>query len=136
MAGGEERGWGWIALTMATLVGASCTETLQRPTPPPFLGEETAWWQVQESEPTGRDDILPAFEQSAKRYGCTTEHIGSKSSSSIMGEERRYFGVSAACYEGTIAVVTLVGGRVRIGCQKPTTAAACSALLRNIAEGG
>jgi len=136
MKRGEARGVGMLALGLAAFVAISCAETAQRPAPPPFLGEETAWWLVQESEPTGRSDILPAFEASAKRYGCTTEHIGSESRLSITGEVRRYFGVSASCYEGTIAVITLKGGRVRIGCAKPTTADACNALLRNIAEGG
>jgi len=127
---------GWC---LSGAFGVGCAGTAvgpsSGPAPPTFVGEETPWWLVQESEPTGRDDILPAFEASAKRHGCTTEHIGSRSSQSIMGEVREYFGVSAVCYDGTIAIITLVGGRVRIGCAKPTTAAACDALLRSIAEG-
>jgi hypothetical protein len=104
------------------------------PNLPPFLGEETDWWLAQETEPTGRVDILPAFEASAQSYGCNTERIGMKSSLSILGERRSYFGVSAACSEGTIALITLVGSRVRIGCAKPTTRQACDLLLQRIAE--
>ena len=117
------------------LMAVGCAATTPRPTPPPFLGVETNWWLVQESEPTGRDDLLPAFEASARSYGCSTEKIGSQTSFDIQGEVRRYFGVSAACYDGTIAIITLEGGGVRIGCAKPTTLDACNALLRNISEG-
>jgi hypothetical protein len=104
------------------------------PNLPPFLGEETERWLAQETEPTGRVDILPAFEASAQSYGCNTERIGTKSTLSIHGERRSYFGVSAACQGGTIALITLVGSRVRIGCAKPTTREACDLLLRSIAE--
>ncbi len=75
------------------------------------------------------------FEASARSYGCSTEKLGIQSSFNIQGERRRYFGVSATCYEGTIALIGLKGGRVRIGCTKPTTLDACNALLRNISEG-
>jgi hypothetical protein len=101
---------------------------------PPFQGVETQHWLVQESEPIARDDLLPAFEASARSYGCNTEHLGNGSTLNIYGELRRYYGVSASCQEGTIALITLVGGRVRIGCAKPTTARACELLLQNISE--
>jgi hypothetical protein len=117
-----------------SVVLVSCAAATSAPNPPPFLGEETEWWLVQETEPTGRVDILPAFEASAQSYGCNTERIGTKSSLSIHGERRSYFGVSAACSEGTIALITMAGSRVRIGCAKPTTRQACDLLLRSIAE--
>jgi hypothetical protein len=101
---------------------------------PPFMGSETERWHVEESAPVGRDDILPAFEAAAKDYGCSTEELGGTTSSTIQGERRTYFGITASCYEGTISLITLVGGGVLIGCAKPTTSEACNHLLRNISE--
>ena len=98
------------------------------------MGNETELWLVQESEPVGRDDILPAFESSAKNYGCRTEELGTSASFNIQGERRSYYGIMASCYEGTIAIITLVGGGVRIGCAKPTTIEACNQLLSDISE--
>lgn len=126
----------WLSLLLLT----SCADT--NPVPrapsfsdlPPFIGEENDRWLVEESPPVGRHDILPAFEESAQNYGCRTDELGTQTSFNIQGERRSYYGISATCYEGTIALITLVGGGVRIGCAKPTTRAACNQLLRNIAE--
>ena len=118
----------------------SCAPTEPRPRAPafadlpPFIGNETERWLVEESGPVGRYDVLPAFEASAKNYGCRTEKLGGASSFNIQGERRTYCGVSAACYEGTIAIITLVGGGVRIGCARPTTIQACNQLLHDISE--
>jgi hypothetical protein len=112
----------------------SCATAQPAANVPPFQGAETRDWLVQESEPVARDDLLPAFEASARSYGCSTEHLGSESTQNIYGESRSYYGVSASCQEGIIALVTLAGGRVRIGCAKPTTTKACELLLRNISE--
>jgi hypothetical protein len=112
---------------------ASCAPSSQ-PNLPSFSGVETAHWLVQESSSGGRDDLLPAFAASARSYGCLTDTIGDQSSHNIYGESRSYYGVSAACEEGTIALITLKGGLVRIGCAKPTTPAACDLLLRNISH--
>ncbi len=101
---------------------------------PAFGGIETEHWLVQVSEPVGRDDLLPAFEQSARSYGCGTEQLGGDSSQNIYGVMRSCYGVTATCSEGTIALITLVGGRVSIGCAKPTTPELCDQLLRNISE--
>ncbi|HET9957060.1 MAG TPA: hypothetical protein VFQ61_21335 [Polyangiaceae bacterium] len=101
---------------------------------PPFNGTESNWWLVQETAPTGRSDVLPAFEESARAYGCNTEPLGLDSVQDIYGERRTYHGISASCREGTIALITLRGGRIRIGCVKPTTREACDRLLRNIAD--
>lgn len=111
-----------------------CAVARPAPTLPAFQGVETEAWLVQESETGGRDDLLPAFEASAQSYGCSTNQIGSQSSHNIHGERRSYYGISASCVEGTIALITLAGGRVRIGCGKPTTPQACDRLLRNISE--
>jgi hypothetical protein len=101
---------------------------------PPFVGNETERWLVEQSGPVGRDDVLPAFEASAKNYRCTTERLGNQTSFNIHGQRRSFYGVTASCYEGTIALITLVGGDVRIGCAKPTTIQACNQLLHDIAE--
>lgn len=101
---------------------------------PPFIGDETERWLVQELGPVGRDDVLPAFEASAQNYGCRTERLGGQISFNIHGQRRSYYGVTASCYEGTISLVTLVGGGVRIGCAKPTTIQACNQLLHDISE--
>jgi len=98
------------------------------------MGSESERWLVEESAPVGRDDVLPAFEAAAEDYGCSTEKLGGTTSFTIQGERRSYFGVTATCYEGTISLITLVGGGVRIGCAKPTTIEACNRLLRNISE--
>jgi hypothetical protein len=96
---------------------------------------ETAEWLVQETGPIGRDDILPAFEANAQEYGCQTYQLGGTETQRTYAHVRSYYGISASCREGTIALMTMVGGTVRIGCTKPTTREACDALLRNISEG-
>ena len=125
-------------LALPWLVSCAPTEprvrALALPDLPPFFGDETERWLVEESGPVGRDDVLPAFEASAKDYGCSTEKLGGATTSNIYGERRSYYGVTASCYEGTIALITLVGGGVRIGCAKPTTMQACNQLLRDISE--
>ena len=104
------------------------------PNLPPFSGVENDAWLARVTEPAGRDDVLPAFKASARSYGCVVDEIGADTRFNIHGEVRSYYGVSATCGEGTIALITLVGGAVSIGCAKPTTADACDALLRSIAE--
>lgn len=99
---------------------------------PPFMGDETDRWLVEESGPVGRDDVLPAFEESAQNYGCRTRTLDAETTRNIYGESRAYYGVTASCYEGTISIITLVGGSVLIGCAKPTTLQACNQLLQNI----
>lgn len=126
--GRTARGWWVLPLLL------SCASARPRPNVPTFLGVESEHWLVEESEPVGRSDLLPAFEASAKSYGCVTEELGSEHHHDIAGESRSYYGVTASCEEGTIALITLEGGRVRIGCAKPTTRAACDALLRDIAQ--
>ena len=73
------RGW----LFPMLLVG--CTTASSTPNVPPFRGVETQQWLVEESEPIARDDLLPAFEASARSYGCSTDQIGRESSSTIYG---------------------------------------------------
>jgi hypothetical protein len=118
----------------------SCSPTAPRPRAPdfsnlpPFLGHETDRWLVEEVGPVGRDDVLPAFEASAENYGCSTTTLDGETTANIHGERRSYYGVTASCYEGTISLITLVGGGVRIGCAKPTTLQACRQLLHDISE--
>ena len=117
----------------------SCAATESRPRAPafpdlpPFVGNETDRWLVEDSGPVGRDDVLPAFLASAKDYGCRTEKLR-PTSFIVVGQRRLYYGVTASCWEGTISIITWEGGNVRIGCAKPTTIEACNQLLRDISE--
>ena len=47
---------------------------------------------------------------------------------------RSWYGVSARCGEGDIAIATLKAERVLLCCRKPTTREACDTLLGKIAE--
>jgi hypothetical protein len=125
----------WICGMFFLSCAGAAAKAPPRPSVTPFAGVETAEWLVQETEPVQRNDILSAFEWSAQEYGCQTEELGSSSTHRTYAHVRTYYGVSASCQEGTIALMTLVGGRVRIGCTKPTTPEACEALLRNISQG-
>ncbi len=130
--------WHVVSIGLLATLVLGCGTARSRPSAhanvPPFDGTETESWLVQATDPVDRDDVLPAFEASAQAYGCQTEQLGLESSTNIYGEERRYYGVSASCEEGTIALITLVGGSVSIGCAKPTTRAACDRLLHDIAQ--
>src|SRR4051794_17682908 len=90
------------AWCLPVLLVSCATSSAVAPNLPPFQGVETERWLVQESDPVGRDDLLPAFEASARSYGCNTDQLGSQSSQNIYGELRSYYGVTAACGEGTI----------------------------------
>jgi hypothetical protein len=115
---------------------AACAGSTPAPRVPAFQGSETEWWIAYEVERTGRDpsDLLPSFEASARSHGCSTEQLGYGSNPNVAGEMRQMYGVAATCDEGTIALITLVGARVRIGCTKPMTRDGCDELLRKISE--
>lgn len=116
---------------------AACAESTPTPKRPAFEGRETEVWLAYEMDVPGRDpdDLLPAFEASARAFGCRAEKLGYGSDQTIgNGELRHWHGVTAYCEEGTLALVTLVGERVRVGCVKPTTRGRCDALLQKIAQ--
>jgi hypothetical protein len=112
-----------------------CTTTTRTPKFPSFQGHQTDSWLAYEVE-LGREpsDLLPAFEASARAYGCSTEQLGGGAEQNIGGELRHWYGISASCDDENIALVTLVGARVRVGCTKPTTRERCDLLLRKISE--
>jgi hypothetical protein len=116
------------------LVVVGCATAHPPPKPPPFRGVETESWLVYQVDEVERDDLLPAFEASAQNHRCSTERIGSESSVNIGGERRSYHGISASCDEGSIALITLVGGKVKLGCAQPTTREDCDRLLRRISQ--
>lgn len=121
-------------LAVSCAAPAASAHSNPRPAPPTFVGEENESWLVQETGPVDRDDVLRAFKAAARNFGCWTEELGNANGANIQGEYRSYYGISASCDEGTIALITLEGGRVRIGCAKPTTAKACDTLLRDISD--
>lgn len=112
----------------------SCAAANPQPSRPPFEGVETESWLVYQVGGLDRDDLLPAFEASARRHGCTTQQIGNERTPNIGGELRSYYGITASCEEGAVALITLEGGRVRIGCAKPTTRGQCDLMLRKISQ--
>jgi hypothetical protein len=116
------------------IVLASCAATQPAPHGPSFDGQATESWLAYQVDQVGRDDLLPAFEVSADRHGCFIERLGNERAANIGGLRYSYHGVSASCREGTIAIITLVGGGVRIGCARPTTREDCDLLLRKISE--
>jgi hypothetical protein len=113
---------------------AGCAASGPPPSLPPFRGVESEVWLAYQVEQLERDDLLPAFEASARGHGCSTQQLGSESGPNIGGVRYSYHGISASCEEGTIALITLVGGRVRIGCAKPSTRGDCDLLLRKISQ--
>jgi len=130
--------WRRIVAGLLSTLAVSCAASSPkarsnpRPAPPTFVGQENESWLVEETGPVDRDDTLRAFKAAARNFGCSTEELGNANGANILGEYRGYYGISASCAEGTIALITLEGGRVRIGCAKPTTIQACESLLRDI----
>ena len=119
-------------LLMTLLVG--CAATTLPPNHPAFDGAETESWLAYQVDGVDREDLLPAFQAGARHHGCTTEKLGSQTSPNIGGERRSYHGIGASCDGGEISLISLVGGRVRIGCAKPTTREDCDRLLRTISS--
>jgi hypothetical protein len=103
------------------------------PTRPPFRGESNETWLVSEVSDLRRNDLLFAFDESARSHGCSTLELGGEATPNIGGQLRTFYGISASCEEGVIAIVTLAGDRVRIGCARPITREDCDLLLRKIA---
>lgn len=120
-------------LLLLHLVG--CADSTPRADYPPFEGRETDHWIAYEVA-LGREpsDLLPAFEESARAFGCRTEQIGYGATQNVAGELRSWYGVSADCDAGRIAIVTLEGRRVRVGCARPATREQCDALLQEISQ--
>jgi hypothetical protein len=103
------------------------------PAVPPFTGEPSEVWFLDDVGHVDHEDVLPAFEASARAYGCDTQEIGSDTTHNVHGEMRSYYGINASCPGGSIAIVTLTRG-VRLGCAKPLTRAGCNDLLRRISQ--
>jgi hypothetical protein len=128
-------GWTLASAAVSAALTTGCQSTTA-PKYPPFQGAETnAWLTFDVPLPDRRpEDLLPAFEEGARNHGCSTEKLGKEGDQNIGGELQHWYGVTASCDEGTVALVTLVGGDVRIGCTKPTTRDLCDGLLRRISE--
>ncbi len=116
------------------LLTSCMSTTTSTATRPPFSGEANESWIVSEVSDLQRDDLLSAFDESARNHGCSTQELGAEATPNIGGQRRSFYGISAACEEGEIAIVTLVHHRVRIGCARPITREDCDLLLRKIAQ--
>jgi hypothetical protein len=115
----------------------SCAASSPTPSYPEFAGHETEAWIAYEEELPDRDpaDLLQSFEASARSHGCHTERLGSGADPTIGGGELRHmYGITASCEEGTLALATMTGRRVSVGCTKPTTREQCDLLLSKISE--
>jgi hypothetical protein len=125
-----------VRAIVAILLLAGCADSTPRATYPPFDGHETDQWLAYDVALPGREpsELLPAFEASAHAYGCTTEQLGYGATPNVAGESRSWYGVSADCDAGRIAIMTLAGERVRIGCARPATREQCDALLQQISQ--
>jgi hypothetical protein len=131
----ERAGW---TLGCAAVSAALATDCQSAPPPqsPPFQGAETDKWLTFDVPLPDRppEELLPAFAESARSYGCSTEELGKRAEPHVGEQPRDWYGVSASCNEGTVAMVTFVGGHVGIGCAKPTTRDRCNELLRRISK--
>jgi hypothetical protein len=99
-----------------------------------FEGRSTEFWLAAFPIRTSRDphDFIPYFAQAARASGCRTEPV---TTSLVPWRGYGWYGLSADCSDGTIALVALDGPRLGIGCLRPTTLAQCEDLLREIHEG-
>jgi hypothetical protein len=114
------------------LLVASCAADVPRH--PDFTGREDETW-IAYSVDVDRDDLLFAFDASARNYGCRTTKIGKDSRQNIAGIGYSFRGIDARCSgDREIAMVLTKTGAV-LGCPKPTTQQACDELLRKISEG-
>jgi hypothetical protein len=125
-----------LTVLLHALCGCAASPSSPAPSYPPFRGIETDSWLAYQVElpERGPNDLLPSFEASARSFGCHTDHLGGDSRQTIGGELRSFYGISAWCDGAGIALITLVGGGVRIGCSKPTTRERCDALLQQISD--
>ena len=97
-----------------------------------FDGRETDAWLAFDVElPEGNPSpvsLLYPFKARADALGCRTETRGNH----INPGPIRY-GLAVYCEDGGITLIPLPG-RMRVGCEKPTTRASCEGLLTEISE--
>src|ERR1700722_2265371 len=76
-----------LSLALVLLLGglAACARPILAPAVPPFEGVETPSWTAYEFHVPGRDpsDLLPAFEASARAFGCETSHVGERANATV-----------------------------------------------------
>jgi hypothetical protein len=117
---------------LLALALASCAP--DAPRHPDFTGREDTVW-IAYSVEIENDELLFAFNESARNYGCRTTKIGKESRQIIGGMGWSFYGIDARCSQGReIAIVKTTTGVV-LGCPKPATQQQCDELLRNISEG-
>jgi hypothetical protein len=124
-----------VAVVAVAIGLTSCAPSA--PAKPPFAGQVTAAWIAFDVPvPAGKDSggIVESFEAGAKSSGCGTERLAASSQFVGGGELRQWYGVSAECDAGTIALVAVDAAHVRIGCRRPADRDACEAILRHISS--
>jgi hypothetical protein len=123
-----------VGALLLLVVPMACEPPL--PSHPPFTGRPTeSWFAFVIAVPDAREprDLVLAFEASARGSGCRTDRLQASIERTTWGIF--WYGVSADCTGGTIALVSLNGARVSVGCLRPTTREQCEGLLRGISEG-
>jgi hypothetical protein len=123
-----------VGALLLLVVPTACEPPL--PSHPPFTGRPTeSWFAFVVAVPEAREprDLVLAFEASARGSGCRTDRL--QTSSEVASWGIFWYGVSADCTGGTIALVSMNGARVSVGCLRPTTREQCEGLLRGISEG-
>jgi hypothetical protein len=98
----------------------------------PFDGRETGAWLAFDV-PFSNEEPLPAslldpFKVRAETLGCRTERLGNRVNSGFLG-----YGLVAYCEHGGVALIARRHG-MTVGCEKPTTRAACEGLLGEISD--
>lgn len=117
----------------ALLLALTCCAP-DAPRHPDFTGQEDASW-IAYSVEVERDDLLFAFNESARNYGCRTTKIGKDSRQVISGIGYSFRGINARCTGGREIAMVLTKTGVVLGCPKPASQNDCDELLRKISEG-
>jgi hypothetical protein len=125
-----------VRVAMALGAGGVALACAEVHPPPAFAGRQNDAWIAYEVALAGRDsgDVIESFEASARSYGCTTAHLGTRTDPMLGGEVRSFYGVNATCDATSIALIAEMHGRVVIGCSRPTTRAGCDDLLERISS--
>ena len=125
-----------LLASLGVLLVASVAGCAADPPRPDFRGLETDTWTAYDIDVTGMVPrrVVDRFEYAAHAYGCSTRRLGRPGiRHGIEGENSHWrYAVEAVCDDGTVTLVPLTNGSVRVGCEKPSSRPACDALLAKI----